>query len=229
MSAPEETIGKGRGDTPPRRGVVLDLGSVLVRVDIDDFEQLAGSVGASLDELVVVLVGDYADDNDHPFHRAERGEITLAAAIEDIETLARQRGFSIGPIRQQLLQPTVEINRELLDEVARLREQGWRTGVITNSVLEYSEIIAALLPWDDLFDIVVDSSQVGIRKPDHRIFARALELLDLEPEHVVFIDDQPGNVAAAAQLGMRTIRADRFDAIAGQLRELVQAWTGDKR
>jgi HAD superfamily hydrolase (TIGR01509 family) len=90
-------------------------------------------------------------------------------------------------------------------------------------------MIAGLLAWDDLFDVVVDSSQVGMRKPDSRIFARTLDLLALEPGRVVFVDDQPGNVAAAGALGMRTIHAERFDAIAGQLREHVEAWLGDDR
>jgi FMN phosphatase YigB (HAD superfamily) len=154
-------------DAEPARGAVLDLGSVLVRVD--DFEQLASDVGAGHD----------ADDSDHPLHRAERGEVTLTAAIADIEMLTQQRGFSIESIRPQLLEPTVEPNNALLEEVARLRGEGWRTGVITNSVIEHSEMIARLLPWDDLFDVVVDSSQVGMRRPEDRIFARALVLLGL--------------------------------------------------
>ena len=210
-----------------RRGVLLDLGSVLARVDIDDFDQLAADVGADLDDLVEVLVGDYADDNDHPFHRAERGEVTLTAALDDIEPLAQARGFSIASLRTRLLEPSAELNTPLLDEVARLRHDGWWTGVITNSVVEYAGIIDALLPWDELFDVVIDSCRVGMRKPDPRIFRRALGQTGLEPADVVFVDDQAGNVAAAAALGMRTLHAERYDLIASQVRNLADKWVVD--
>jgi len=209
------------------RGALFDLGSVLVRVDIDDFDQLADSVGYDREELIAVLVGDYAADTDHPFQRAERGEITLAVALHDIEGLANRRGFSIGAIRPQLLEPAVEVNTALVDEVTQLRSRGWRTGVVTNSVLEYSAIVDGLLPYDELFDCLIDSCRVGMRKPDVRIFRQALDLLGLEAERVLFVDDQPGNVAAAAGLGMRTLLAKQFDTLASDVREHIEAWLGN--
>lgn len=209
------------------RGALFDLGSVLVRVDIDDVDRLADSVGCDQQKLFAVLVGDYAADTDHPFQRAERGEITLTAALDDIEVLANHRGFSIGAIRAQLLEPAVEVNTALVDEVAQLRSRGWRTGVVTNSVLEYSAIVDGLLPYDQLFDCLVDSCRVGVRKPDVRIFRRALDLLGLEPDRVLFVDDQPGNVAAAAGLGMRTLLAEQFDTLAGDVRNDIDAWVAN--
>ena len=64
----------------------------------------------------------------------------------------------------------------------------------------------ALIPVEELFEFVVDSSHAGVRKPDARIFALALEALGgLEPARCVFLDDHPANVAAARALGMHAI------------------------
>ena len=59
-----------------------------------------------------------------------------------------------------------------------------------------------MLPLDELFDVVIDSSEVGMRKPDPRIFHLALEQLGgVEPGRAVFLDDYPGNVVAAEARG----------------------------
>ena len=83
---------------------------------------------------------------------------------------------------------------------------GYRTGIITNNVREFGDGWRALIPVDELFEFVVDSSHVGVRKPDPRIFALALEQLGCpDPASCVFLDDHPANVAAARALGMLAI------------------------
>jgi epoxide hydrolase-like predicted phosphatase len=74
-----------------------------------------------------------------------------------------------------------------------------------------------------MFDVVVDSCEEGVRKPDPRIFELTLRRLGaVPPERAIFLDDAPGNVAAAAKLGMHAIRvsADHVAALA-ELRSLV--------
>jgi epoxide hydrolase-like predicted phosphatase len=73
-----------------------------------------------------------------------------------------------------------------------------------------------MLPLDELFDVVIDSSEVGMRKPDPRIFHLALEALGVEPGRSVFLDDYPGNVVAAQSVGMHAIlvETDHLPALA---------------
>ena len=175
--------GRERSDTVlmvDLSALLLDLGSVLVRVDIDDIDDLARRVGQDQEVLLEVLVGDYGTDGDHPFHRAERGELTR-----------------------------------------RVRAVGVRTGMITNSVMEWIDRVDEALPYDELFDVVIDSCRVGLRKPDPRIFRLALDRLGVDPDRVLFVDDQPGNVAAATDLGMGTIEATDFDEIAAEVRRIA--------
>ncbi|MCO5305956.1 MAG: HAD-IA family hydrolase, partial [Microthrixaceae bacterium] len=82
-----------------------------------------------------------------------------------------------------------------------------------------------LLPLDELFDDVVDSSAVGLRKPDPRIYELSLSRLGVAAPDTVFIDDAPGNVAGARAVGMNAVligqqRADVPAALA-ELRSLV--------
>ena len=71
---------------------------------------------------------------------------------------------------------------------------------------EWEPLWRAKLPVDELFETVVDSAFVGVRKPDPEIYALVLERLGLPAEACVFVDDLPRNVEAAAALGFATVR-----------------------
>ena len=83
-----------------------------------------------------------------------------------------------------------------------LRAAGYRTGLVTNNAAEFREGWRGLLPLAELFEVVVDSSEVGLRKPDPAIYRLALEQVGAKAERTVFVDDFPGNVDAAERLGM---------------------------
>jgi epoxide hydrolase-like predicted phosphatase len=103
----------------------------------------------------------------------------------------------------------LEVHDVVVDRIRRLRADGYRTGLITNNVKVASEQWRALVPVDELFEVVIDSSAVGMRKPNAAIFAHALRLLGgLEPATAVFLDDAPGNVAGAVRAGLRGILVD---------------------
>lgn len=94
-------------------------------------------------------------------------------------------------------------DREMIEAVARAREQGVRTGLVSNSwgrALEYEPALMRRL-----FDAAVISHLVGLRKPDEAIYALALERLGLPAEECVFVDDLPGNLKPARAMGMLTI------------------------
>ena len=109
------------------------------------------------------------------------------------------------------------IRDDVVERARALRAGGHRLGMITNNVAEFRELWRAMLPLDELFDVVIDSSEVGMRKPDPRIFHLALERLGgVDPARSVFLDDYPGNVVAAEAVGMHGIlvEADHQPAIA---------------
>ena len=88
--------------------------------------------------------------------------------------------------------------RPLVDKVRELKSRDYALGIITNNVAEFGDGWRGLVPVDELFDFVVDSSSAGVRKPDPRIFELALAQLDgIEPAEALFLDDYLANVEAA--------------------------------
>ncbi len=142
--------------------------------------------------------------------RNERGEITLEAARDQIMALGRDQGLEVDiwDVFAAMAENGGGLRSELVDYVRTIRTAGLTTGIITNNVVEFREHWRAMMPLDELFDVVVDSCEVGVRKPNPAIFSTALELVGVAPEHAVFLDDFEGNVVAAQALGIRSILVD---------------------
>ena len=91
----------------------------------------------------------------------------------------------------------------MIEAVARFRQAGIRTGLISNSwgtALKYEPEMM-----ERLFDTTVISHLEGMRKPDERIYALGAERLGLPVEACVFVDDLPGNLKPARAMGMTTV------------------------
>jgi putative hydrolase of the HAD superfamily len=154
-----------------------------------------------------VVFGPYPEDTDHPWHRLERGEIALDTARDAIIALGAAEGLETDPYRVLAALGSGGMVREpFVESVRRARAVGMRTAIVTNNVREFREAWRAMLPVEDLFDAVIDSSEVGKRKPDEAIFRHALAAVGKPaPERTVFLDDFAGNVDAARALGMHGI------------------------
>ena len=100
---------------------------------------------------------------------------------------------------------------------------GLRLGVLTNNVLEFRDRWRSMMPFDEWFDDVVDSHEVGLRKPNPAIYQLALSRLGAEAGRTAFLDDVDSNVRAAAGVGIRAVlvEEDPLPAIA-----TVRGWAG---
>src|SRR5205823_3196425 len=96
-------------------------------------------------------------------------------------------------------------NRRLIDYMRELRDRGYKLAICTNNVKEWEARWRAMLPVDEIFDVVVDSAFVGSRKPEPRIYEITLERLGATPQATLFIDDVEINCQAARDLGMDAI------------------------
>jgi putative hydrolase of the HAD superfamily len=106
-------------------------------------------------------------------------------------------------------------NEELIAYFRSLREGGLRLALLTNNVREWEPLWRSKLPVDELFELVVDSAFVGMRKPDPEIYSLTLERLGLSADACLFLDDIDVNVTTARELGMSAIHfVDTAQAIA---------------
>jgi putative hydrolase of the HAD superfamily len=197
--------------------VLFDFGGVFTQSPFEAVRLHGDELGADPELVLTVLFGDYDRDTDHPWHRLERGEIAFDVARAEINELAVTRGLDFDPFGAFARFGTGgHMADAMIERTRRLRADGIRTALVTNNVRELGDGWRNLIPVDELFDVVIDSSHAGVRKPDPKIFQLALDALDVTAAQSLFLDDFPGNVAAANALGIRGILvgSDRLAAIA---------------
>jgi epoxide hydrolase-like predicted phosphatase len=193
--------------------VIFDLGGVFTTSSpFDAVHRMAADLGLDGPVAVELLFGPYDHDTDHPWHRAERGELPVADCRAEVLALSlAEVGVEVDLFKLlgYMDEGGTGMREAFVARARRLRAQGVRTGLLTNNVVEFAAYWREKLPVDELFDDVVDSSEVGVRKPDEAIYRLALERLGgVAPDRAVFLDDWPGNVSAARRLGMHGIVVD---------------------
>ena len=193
--------------------VLFDFGGVFTVSPFHAVMEYATSLGGDPQATLQAVFGDYGVDGDHPWHRLERGEMTLDDARNAIlESSERDMGQAIDLysfLMAMASEPDKTVRQPVIDYVTALRSEGRPMAIITNNVLEFKDAWRGMLPVDDLFDAVIDSSEVGVRKPHPDIYRLALEQMNItDPSRAVFLDDLDSNVDAARNLGMHGIRVD---------------------
>lgn len=191
----------------PVRAVLFDFGGVFINSPFAAVESAAERLGLDVEVLGRVVFGSYDADTDHPWHRLERGEITFAECRGAITSIAEAEGLGrLDPLEVLAeLAGSLEVRDFMVDAVERYRRAGLLTGIVTNNIAEFGSTWRGLIAVDDLFDDVVDSSAVRLRKPDARIFHLACERLGVAPGEALFVDDHEGNVAGARAAGLTAV------------------------
>jgi putative hydrolase of the HAD superfamily len=209
------------------RGAIFDLGGVMTeplathRASIDDPVQL-DLLRFFLDEFKDVY---HLPTGAHDLHLLETG------AISDDEFFDRMTARYVADggdasVDARIAQRVV-FGRGLaacgamIDAVRQVKGAGYRTALLTNISRSGEAVWRSLFAVDELFDVVVDSSQVGLRKPDPAIFLLTCERLGLQPEHCLFVDDLRCNVDAAADLGMTTLQCKDPVIVADEVVEML--------
>ena len=181
---------------------LFDFGGVLVREgSVNDFARIAPHA----DPAVVLshAIGAYHEDDDHPWHRVERGELDMAEWYTLTVAALAEAGIEVVVPSSGSVAFTP--NEPVVDAVRAVRAAGGRTAVVTNNVRELSGTWRPVLPLDELFDTVVDSCEVGLRKPNPAIYRLACERLGVDPERAVLLDDIESNLRGAEAAGLRGI------------------------
>jgi putative hydrolase of the HAD superfamily len=188
----------------PIRAALFDFGGVIMTSPFDAFARYEREQG--LPEGF--LRGLNARNSDHnAWARLERSEVDAVEFCALYEAEALDAGHRIVGA-DVLAMLSGELRPEMVEAVRRCSER-LRTGLLTNNFAampaEADHPLAEVL---GLFDVIVESSQVGVRKPDPRFYEHACELLDIEPHEAVFLDDLGINLKPARAMGMTTIKVE---------------------
>lgn len=203
------------------RAVLWDFGGVVLSSPFEAFNRYEVERGLPLDTIRSI---NAADPDLNAWARFERSEITVAEFDDAFAHEARQRGLEIrGSDVLGLLRG--DIRPEMVDALDRVRSHGFRTACLTNNMsggdgrrdaptTERDSAIDAIMA---RFDAVIESSKVGVRKPEIRFYEIACEALGVEPHECVFLDDLGINLKPAAAMGMITIKVVSADQAIGDL------------
>ena len=206
------------------RAVLWDFGGVILSSPFEAFNRYELEAGLPRD-FIRQLNATNPDDN--AWAKLERGSVDLDEFCRLFEAEAATAGRSLNG-RDILSRLSGDIRPEMVQALKRVRAR-YKTACLTNNARngegsgmarspERARQIAEIMT---LFDHVVESSRVGVRKPEPRFYQIACELLKIEPEEAVFLDDLGINLKPAKAMGMRTIKVSSADQAIADLEAVL--------
>jgi putative hydrolase of the HAD superfamily len=186
--------------------VIWDFGGVLTSSPFEAFARFEVERGLPTD---IIRRTNAANHWENAWAKFERAEVDLEAfdnlfAAESLALGAEVRGKDVLPLLSGDLRP------EMVEALKRVKAK-FKTGCITNNLpanaigslggrsLYVAEVMA-------LFDHVIESAKIGLRKPDPRIYQMMVEALAIDPRNCVYLDDLGVNLKPARDMGMTTIK-----------------------
>jgi putative hydrolase of the HAD superfamily len=187
--------------------VISDFGGVLTSPLMNFFAAFQDSSGVPLEALGKAMAAIAASEGAHPLFELEKGALTeerFVSLLEDAVSTELGRPVQLRGLADSYWSE-LDTNHAMLDELRSLRDRGYRLALLTNNVREWEPRWRAMLPVDELFEVVVDSAFVGMRKPDPEIYELTLERLGLSAPECLFVDDIELNCQTATSLGMKAV------------------------
>ena len=185
------------------RAVIFDLGGVVIDSPLHAIQRYEREIGIPEGVVNRVVVDTGAQG---AWSRLERGELAMGDFHRDFEAELRAAGHAISAATMMARIAECEPRPAMLEAIRRIRARGLRAGALTNNWANDDAPPTHALK--DLFDAFIESSRVGLRKPDPRIYQLVCDELGVAPAETVFLDDIGRNLKAARALGMRTIKVD---------------------
>jgi epoxide hydrolase-like predicted phosphatase len=204
--------------------VIFDYGGVLSTTPFAGIAEFERQMGYPERSLAQLLFGKGASPQgptesipDHDWHLLETGRLTLDEFHQRLvarSEAALGKPLDLGVYAQFLRDLGVGVHWMVVHRVRELRAAGYRTAILTNNVKEWGRYWKSSIPME-LFDLVVDSCDVGLRKPDPANFRLTCERLGVAPEAAVFLDDTRRHVETARSIGLHAILVrNPWDALA---------------
>jgi putative hydrolase of the HAD superfamily len=220
--------------------VIFDFGGVIsspLFVGLGAFEEAEGYAKGSLLRLlfgethyigvegraVAAEIVDAIDeldelDEEPDWHLLEKGQLDIASYFSRLEERAPKvlgKPIDMEAYGRFWRSTAPGVHWMTVHKMRELKASGLRIGLLTNNVKEFGDNWRAMFPIDELCDDVVDSSHVGMRKPERAIYELTCARLGIAPGEAIFVDDNADNIAAAREYGMEVVHfVDPLEAIA---------------
>jgi epoxide hydrolase-like predicted phosphatase len=195
------------------KAVFFDLGGVIVRTEFQaPRQQLAEKLGMEYDDLDRIVF-----DSDSGV-RAAMGEISSAEHWASVIQRLKRPASELSLIRDEFFAGDI-VDRTLLEYIRSLRGK-YKTGVISNAWSDLRDFVVRE-KFDDAFDDMIISAEVGAMKPEPKIFQIALERFGVKPKEAVFVDDFYANIEGCEKVGIKGIHFRDAESTLQQLKKLL--------
>jgi len=202
---------------PAIAGVLFDLGGVVMDSPLHSIARYEADHGLG-PGVINRAIRDSGETG--AWSRLERGELSLEAFLAPFERDCRARGIDVrGAALMRYIAEASAPRPAMVEAIRRLRARGLRAGALTNNWV--TEAPRPPHPLRGHFDVFIESSVIGLRKPDPRIYALACRELGVGPEQTAFLDDIGSNLKSARALGMTTIKVTDPAVALRELSEVV--------
>ena len=198
------------------RLVLFDLGGVVLGSPlhvISEYEALEGIKPGSINRVIgeTGLSGSWS--------RLECGGITMKQFFSDFEEECKEAGFRVSSYDlMKRISDVTKPRSEMLEAIRRIRKSNLQVAALTNNWKNDREGTGAI---KDYFDFFFESSELGMRKPDPRIYEMACTELKIDPRSCAYLDDLGINCKPAANLGMMAIKVIDPEKALDDLEEAV--------
>jgi len=201
--------------------VVFDYGGVMITSITNKFVPLAERAETSVEVIREIVMGPLGVSTNHPWHRAERGEIALGQIQKELEPYADK--YSVNLYGDEIetvysntksgLTTPYTIIEPMVQKAIEVQKRGFSIALLTNLFTEFYPTVKKELE-EVKFDAWVASSEEGTRKPEAKIYEITEELLQISGEKILFLDDFEPNLIAAEKAGWSVIKVTNpLDAI----------------
>ena len=199
------------------KAFVFDCGGVILwNPDLSRYHAWENRLGLRRGELAMRLYERPA------WRRAEVGEITEEAYwVEAAKDLGLCDPQDVHALKNDMWDSWV-VNSRTLDLIDSVRQR-YQVAVLSNATDVLGTALDKRYGIAERFDCIISSADVGVAKPERRIYEIVLERLSITPDQALFIDDRPENVAAAARLGMHVIWFVNNDLLVRQTQRCLRS------
>ena len=195
------------------KAVFFDLGGVIVRTEFQaPRQQLAERLGMEYDDLDKIVFGSESGN------LAALGQVTADQHWISVISRLKRPDSELSAIRQEFFAGDI-IDRTLVEYIRSLRGK-YKTGLISNAWSDLRDFVVRE-KFDDAFDKMIISAEVGAVKPEPKIFQIALEQFGVKPKEAVFVDDFYINIEGSEKVGMKGIHFRDAESTLQQLKELL--------
>jgi putative hydrolase of the HAD superfamily len=204
--------------------VISDFGGVLTTPLVQSFAAVQDQTGIPFEELGKAMAEVERTEGRHPLYELEKGELSEADFLAKVgDALEPLLGHPPELHRfREIYFDALHPNEPMIELMREAKGRDFRMGLLTNNVREWEPLWRSMLPVDEIFEEVVDSGFVGLRKPDREIYDLMLERMGNPPAaECLFVDDADVNCEAARELGMTAVHYRHNDQAIPEIREAL--------